>query len=102
MKATAAFSVALVISAAFAFAKAVTIKLPPETGTFKSGPGVQLMQKNCLTCHSVEYVGTQPRMPRKYWEATVKKMRDKFGAPIPDSDISTLVDYLTTNYGEEQ
>jgi hypothetical protein len=77
----------------------VTITLPPETGTYKSAPGVELAQANCLMCHSTEYVSTQPPMPRKFWEATVKKMIEKYGAPTPEAQVSALVDYLTASYG---
>ena len=77
----------------------VTITLPPETGTYKTAPGVELVQANCLMCHSTEYVSTQPPMPRKYWEATVKKMKEKFGAPTPDAQVAALVDYLAATYG---
>lgn len=50
-------------------------------------------------CHSTEYVAMQPPMPRKFWEAAVKKMKEKFGAPTPDAQVAALVDYLTVNYG---
>ncbi|WP_050030618.1 hypothetical protein [Verrucomicrobium sp. BvORR034] len=71
---------------------------PAETGTYKSGPGVELAQSLCITCHSVEYVSTQPPLPRKFWDGVVKKMKDKYGAPLPD-ETTALVDYLTTTYG---
>jgi mono/diheme cytochrome c family protein len=77
----------------------VSITLPPETGTYKKAAGVELMQANCIICHSTEYVSMQPPMPRKFWEAAVKKMKEKFGAPTPDSQVAALVDYLTANYG---
>ncbi|MEI6712587.1 MAG: cytochrome c [Verrucomicrobiota bacterium] len=77
----------------------VSITLPPETGTYKSGPGVELATANCLMCHSTEYVASQPPMPRKFWEASVKKMKDKFGAPTPDDQVSALINYLTSTYG---
>ena len=77
----------------------VAITLPPETGIYKAGPGVELAQANCLMCHSTEYVSTQPPMPRKFWEASIKKMKEKFGAPIPDAQVTVLVDYLTATYG---
>lgn len=77
----------------------VAITLPPETGTYKAAPGVELAQANCLMCHSTEYVSSQPPLPRKYWEATVKKMKEKFGAPTPDAQVVALVDYLTATYG---
>ena len=77
----------------------VKITLPAETGTYKNAPGLELMQANCLICHSTEYVSTQPPMPRKFWEATVKKMKDKYGAPIQEVQMAALTDYLTSNYG---
>lgn len=80
-------------------AEEVKIALPPETGAYKAGTGSELAQANCLMCHSTEYVSTQPPMPRKFWEASVKKMKEKFGAPTPDAHIAALVDYLTANYG---
>lgn len=71
---------------------------PAETGTYKPGQGVELAQSLCITCHSVEYVSTQPPLPRKFWDGVVKKMKDKYGAPLPD-ETTALVDYLTTVYG---
>ena len=50
-------------------------------------------------CHSVEYISTQPLMPRAFWEASVKKMREKYGAPTADDAVQKLVDYLAAIYG---
>ena len=77
----------------------VTITLPPETAAFKPGKGVELAQANCVICHSADYISTQPPMPRKFWEATVKKMKEKFGAPAPDDALAALTEYLATTYG---
>ncbi|HVM49702.1 MAG TPA: c-type cytochrome [Candidatus Acidoferrum sp.] len=77
----------------------VKIELPPETAAFKPGPGADLANGQCLTCHSVEYVTTQPPFPQSFWLAEVKKMRDKFGAPVPDALLEPLAAYLTRNYG---
>ena len=77
----------------------VSIKLPAEGGSFKPGKGVELAQAHCLMCHSVEYISTQPPMTRKFWEATLKKMKEKFAAPTPDDVLPALADYLTTTYG---
>ena len=77
------------------------IELPAETGTYRQAPGVELAQAFCLTCHSVEYCELQPPSAEKYWDATVKKMKDKFGATIPDEAIAPLVDYLTRAYGKK-
>ena len=87
------------IAGATALAGELKIALPIETGTLKPGPGIELVQANCLTCHSVEYISTQPPMPRAFWEASVKKMREKYGAPATDDVVPKLVDYLSAIYG---
>lgn len=90
----------LALAAAMAaHAGELTIALPPEAGAFKPGKGAELAQSHCLMCHSVEYVSTQPPMPRKYWEGTLKKMKEKFGAPTPDETLAALAEYLTAAYG---
>lgn len=81
-------------------AKERTIELPKENPTFPAGKGADLFASYCLTCHSTEYISTQPKMPRKFWEATVVKMRDKFGAPIPETSVPDLTEYLTTHFGK--
>ena len=77
----------------------ITITLPPETAALKPGVGADLAQANCLTCHSAEYISSQPKMPRKFWEAEVKKMKEKFAAPLADENLAALADYLTATYG---
>lgn len=77
----------------------VTIELPAETTTYRQGQGMDLAQNLCITCHSADYAEMQPPMPRKFWEGAVKKMKEKFGAPIPDDAMPKLVDYLTSSYG---
>jgi sulfite dehydrogenase len=82
-------------------AEVVQIKLPPETAAFKPGAGSEIANGQCLTCHSVEYVTTQPPLPRSFWTATVKKMQQAYGAALPDDQAGPLVEYLTRNYGIE-
>ena len=78
----------------------VTIVLPSDAGTsFKPGPGVETAQRYCLTCHSSAYVSIQPGLTTAQWTAEVKKMKNVYGAPIPDDQVATLVTYLTTEYG---
>ena len=84
---------------------ALDIQLPPETAVFKPSelPGYALAQRNCMTCHSVHYIQSQPfSSPRGYWDATVKKMKKPFGAQFPDADIPDMVDYLVKTYGAER
>jgi mono/diheme cytochrome c family protein len=82
-----------------AAASAVTITLPSDDVEFKPGPGADLATANCRTCHSAAYVYTQPPLNRKQWTAEVVKMQKAYGAPIADSDISAIVDYLLTQNG---
>ena len=95
------FSLAEIVSHAGPSTQPVKIVLPPETGSFKTGPGSALANGQCLICHSVEYVVIQPVMPRPFWLAEVKKMREKYGAVIDESQVEPLVDYLVRNYGSE-
>jgi hypothetical protein len=80
----------------------VKIQLPLETAALKTGPGVELAAASCLTCHSVEYISTQPSLTRTAWKASVDKMRAKFGAPIPDDAVEKLADYLAAAYGKAE
>ena len=86
-------------------ARPLEIKLPQETASYKPStlPGYNLAQQNCMICHSAQYVSTQPSTStRAYWDATVKKMKKPFGAPLKDEDIPAIVDYLVKTYGAEQ
>lgn len=81
------------------------VTLPPETAAFEKSdlPGYALVQRNCLMCHSAQYVSSQPPgLSRAYWEATVKKMKTPFGAPYPEADAPAMVDYLVRTYGSER
>ena len=85
--------------------QAVEITLPRETATLTPSPlpGYALAQAMCGTCHSAEYSRTQPpASPRAYWQATVVKMQKTFAAPLPDSAIDPIVDYLVKTYGDER
>ena len=95
----AACALILIVLSAGAIAGETTITLPAETAAFQPGKGIELAQVNCLVCHSADYIRTQPPMPRKFWEAEVKKMREKYGAPTPEATVPTLVDYLAATYG---
>jgi sulfite dehydrogenase len=84
---------------ACARAAEVTIQLPPEVNAFKQDVGAEIANAQCLICHSVEYISTQPKMQRPFWKAGVQKMQQKYGAPIADAQVEALVDYLVKNYG---
>lgn len=90
---------ALLLAGGPLLATEVRIELPQETASFKSGKDMELANGQCLACHSVEYVETQPVFSFSFWTAEVKKMRDKFGAAIPEQQIEPLALYLTRSYG---
>jgi len=93
-----------VIAAAMAFtgyvqAKPMTFELPDETAEFKAGPGIEAAQNNCSTCHSADYINTQPpKKGEKFWSAEVHKMIKTYHAPIEESDTKAIIDYLSATY----
>jgi len=79
----------------------VAYKLPPETAEFRPGPNLEVVKNNCSGCHSTDYVETQPRnvkSKKDFWQAEVTKMIKVYGAPIDDSDVPKIVEYLATTY----
>src|SRR3989442_1701570 len=64
------------------------------------GPGVEVAQRACRSCHSTDYIVMQPRGDAKQWEAVVTKMIKVFGASISDEDAKAIVRYLSTAYGK--
>lgn len=66
----------------------------------KGAPGHDLVESNCGSCHSLDYIRMNaPFMTGKAWGAEVKKMINAFGAPIEPVDAKTIIEYLTRNYG---
>ena len=76
-------------------------KLPDEKPAFKAAPGAELVQANCIMCHSHEYITTQPAFTRDQWKASVAKMQAKYGAPLPPGNVDALLDYLVATYGKQ-
>ena len=93
---------AVLLSTGLILDAAEKLSLPPERAAFKTGPGVEVAMAQCLLCHSADYVSTQPRLSRTTWKATVLKMREKYGAPMPEDKVDPLVDYLVKTYGAEK
>ncbi len=89
---------AVLLGGAIATAKPISYELPDETAELKPGPHVEVVQNNCMACHSVDYITTQPRgagFRRDFWQAEVTKMIKVYGAPIEDDDVGKIVDYLS-------
>jgi sulfite dehydrogenase (cytochrome) subunit B len=76
-----------------------SIALPDITTALKPGPGMEKTSGLCTICHSLDYITMQPPFPRAQWTATVNKMIKVMGAPINEEDSKTIIDYLSTEYG---
>lgn len=79
--------------------KSVEVNLPESKDTLPDGPGLVVVNGNCLTCHSAGMILNQPVMAKAAWEAEVAKMRNVYKAPVDEKDVATIVDYLTAIKG---
>ena len=67
----------------------------------KDGEGRQLVEANCVMCHSLDYIPmNSPILDRKGWEASVNKMIKVMGAPVSEADAKSIVEYLSAQYGK--
>src|SRR5262249_44127150 len=92
---------ALAAAATATLAKPVTYTRPGESSTLKKtdAPGYLRAEAQCVSCHSRDYITTQPPgKGKEFWAAEVNKMITVYGAPIPEPDRAPLVDYLAATY----
>jgi len=75
------------------------IEVPYMAFPIKMGKGFDVVQANCLMCHSFGYIINQGRQSKKFWRGKVDKMIVHFKAPISDKDAKTITDYLFEHYG---
>ena len=81
-------------------ASPVSVTLPPPVEAFPGGPEADLARRHCLTCHSSDYVYSQPKLSKAQWSAEVIKMVKVYGASIPDAEVGPIVDYLVAQNGK--
>jgi hypothetical protein len=68
--------------------------------SLKQAPGVDKVESNCASCHSLDYIVMNSPYPNAaLWDAEVTKMIRAFGAPINEVDAKEIADYLKKNYG---
>jgi sulfite dehydrogenase (cytochrome) subunit B len=90
---------ASLVPAAVAMADTHRPSQTQELTQLAEGAGRDLAVGRCIICHSLEYIPSNaPAMNRAGWDKTIKKMRDRFGAPITDEEAGQILDYLATNY----
>ena len=85
---------------ALALMAAASARAEEQLVPLKEGPGQQVVEDNCGSCHSLDYLRTNsPFLDGKGWQSEVTKMTNAFGAPVTPEDAKTIVDYLVKNYG---
>ena len=87
----AALSLALALAGAAAQESRVMLK---------EGPGKDKAMQ-CIACHSLDYIQmNSPFLNKAGWTASINKMINVFGAPIPKEDVEIIAAYLVQNYGK--
>ena len=75
------------------------IEVPYIAFPIKMGKGFDVVQANCLMCHSFGYIINQGRQSRAFWRGKINKMIVHFKAPISKQDAKVIEDYLFEHYG---
>lgn len=76
-----------------------TAELPSGDQLFP-GPDADAINNNCLACHSADMVLNQPPLPKSTWQSEVHKMINVYRAPVDESDVAAIVDYLVRVKGK--
>jgi cytochrome c551/c552 len=96
-------AVVLTLGCGAAMAQAVqSVTLPLETAKLKPSKlaGYQVAMQKCGICHSADYISQQPpAMTAVQWTAEVRKMEHAYAAPLTDSDVAQIGEYLAVTYG---
>jgi hypothetical protein len=71
----------------------------PDRGVMFPGPGSDVVNNNCLSCHSAGMVLNQPGLTAAAWQAEAEKMIHVYKAPIDEKDVPEIVDYLVRTKG---
>jgi len=78
------------------------VEVPYIPFEIKMGKNFDVVQANCLTCHSFGYILNQGKQSRTFWKEKVVKMVEAFKAPISEKDQALITDYLAEQYGNGQ
>jgi len=65
----------------------------------KMGEHFDVIQSQCLICHSFGYMINQGPQSKAFWAGKVKKMKVAFGMDISDQDAVSVTEYLFKHYG---
>jgi len=65
----------------------------------KMGEHFDVVQAQCLICHSFGYIINQGPQSKAFWSGKVQKMKNAFGMDITDEDAVLVTEYLYKHYG---
>ena len=71
-----------------------SVILPGSSETFPGGAAAQVVNVNCVACHSADMILNQPALSKVAWQAEVTKMIKLYKAPVNETDVPAIVDYL--------
>jgi len=71
-----------------------SIDLPQDEERFTGAPYAEIVNANCLSCHSASMVLNQPPLARAQWRSIVEKMQHVYHAPVAAQDIPKILQYL--------
>jgi cytochrome c5 len=78
---------------------AFTAAAGEQTFALADAPGRDATVASCAICHSLDYVSMNAAvMNRTAWDKSIRKMVDKFGAPISAENMQVILDYLALHY----
>jgi mono/diheme cytochrome c family protein len=80
--------------------KSTTVDLPAGDSLFPGSASADVVNNNCLACHSADMVLNQPALPKATWEAEVRKTINAYKAPIDEANVASIVAYLAKTKGE--
>jgi hypothetical protein len=83
-----------IVSGAGVTLHSLNVEFPDPGRMFPGDSKADAINNNCLACHSAGMVLTQPALSRAEWQSEVEKMRSTYKAPVEESDVPAIVDYL--------
>ncbi|KRA84399.1 hypothetical protein [Altererythrobacter sp. Root672] len=82
-------------------AQPVTFESPiGDTPTELAEPDAEVVVNNCSSCHSLDYIVTQPRgKGAQFWKDSVTKMVNVYKAPLTPEDADAVAAVLARKFG---
>lgn len=68
------------------------------------GAGKDLVAANCLSCHGPSDLKKRIDQPSRtapaYWDVTVRRMKDKWDAPLEEQEVEATIQYLNSHFNK--